>query len=350
MNELPSQPKVQVITISTLSIVKVVVFALALAFLYMIRDIVALFFVSLVLASIINPLAAWFESNRMKRGVAVILLYAGIIGLLAFLLTSLVPAIVAETGDLIRNADTIWARFLDTFGPLRDFVASHGLSQNLSEYLSSSAGGGISGAAGGLVATIRGFFGSVASLVIVFVVTFYLVVSEDALKRLFRAVAPDAYQPYLVDLFSRIEKAIGSWVRGQLILSAIVALAVYVILLILGVKYALILALAAGVAESIPYIGPIMAALPAILIAMTQSPLKALLVAIAYIVLQQTENHILVPKVMQKATGLHPIVSIFSLLIGAKTAGLIGALLAIPVATAISIVAEDLFRMVKTNK
>jgi predicted PurR-regulated permease PerM len=123
-----------------------------------------------------------------------------------------------------------------------------------------------------------------------------------------------------------------------------------VALSILGVKYALVLALVAGVAESIPYLGPVFSAIPAVFIALTQSPLKALLVLIMYWVIQLTENHVLVPKVMQKVTGLHPIVSIFSLLIGAKLAGLIGALLAIPVATAVSIVIGDAFRMIKTNR
>lgn len=349
MSEVSAASKPQVITISTLTIVKVVIFALALAFLYLIRDIIALFFISLVLASVINPLASWFETKSLRRGTAVILLYGLIIALIALILTSLVPAAVAETRDLLKNADAIWASLLNTLGPLRDFVASHGLSDSLKEYLS-SAGSGVSVAAGGIVATIRGFFSGIVSLIIVLVVTFYMVVSEDALKRLFRTVSPEAYQPYLIDLFARIEKSIGSWARGQLILSVIVGSAVYVTLKILGVKYALVLALAAGIAESIPYIGPAISAIPAILIALTQSPVKGLLTGAMYVVIQQTENHILVPKVMQKITGLHPIVSIFALLIGVKVAGLIGALLAIPAAMTVGIIFDDVFRAVKTHR
>ena len=339
----------QVITISTLTIVKVVVFILALGFLYLIRDIIALFLVSLILASIINPLAAWFQSKKMSRGAAVLLLYAGILGLIAAVFTMLVPAVIRETQDLVRNADAIWANFTSTLGPLRDFVASHGLSDDLEQALT-GASGSLSAAAGGLVATIRGLATGVVSLIVVLVVTFYLVVSEDALKRLFRAVAPEPYQPYLVDLFQRIEKSIGGWARGQLILSLTMAVIVYVALKILGMKYALVLALTAGLAESIPYVGPVFAALPAILIGFTVSPVKGLLVAVMYFVAQQTENHILVPKIMSKVTGLHPIVCIFALLIGVKVAGLLGALLAIPVAMMLGIVAGDVFRFVKSNR
>ncbi|HTK59825.1 MAG TPA: AI-2E family transporter [Candidatus Baltobacteraceae bacterium] len=349
MPEIGSDRQPQVITISTLTIVKVAVFLLAAFFLYMIRDIIALFFMSLVLASIINPLASWFQSKGWSRGGAVLLLYLLILLIIGAIVTLLVPAVINETRDLLANADAIWASFLTTLGPLREFVASHGLGDSLGGALSGMAEG-LNVAAGGIVATIRGLVTGIASLIIVLVVAFYLVVSEDALKRLFRAVAPEAYQPYLVDLFQRIEKSIGGWVRGQLILSLIVGVAVYVALQILGVKYALVLALAAGVAEAIPYVGPVFSAIPAILIALTQSPLKGLLVAIMYVVIQQVENHVLVPKIMQKVTGLHPIVSIFAMLIGVKVAGLVGALLAIPVAMMLGIVVADAFHLLKSHR
>lgn len=349
MPEIGSDRQPQVITVSTITIVKVALFLLAGFFLYMIRDIIALFFMSMVLASIINPLAGWFQGRGWSRAGAVLLLYLLILAIIGAVVTLLVPAVVTETRDLLVNADAIWASFLATLGPLREFIASQGLGDSLSDALSAMAGG-LNVAAGGIVATITGLVTGIASLIIVLVVAFYLVVSEDALKRLFRAVAPEAYQPYLVDLFQRIEKSIGGWVRGQLILSVIVGAAVYVALKILGVKYALVLALAAGVAEAIPYIGPVFSAIPAILIALTISPVKGLVVAVMYVVIQQVENHVLVPKIMQKVTGLHPIVSIFAMLIGVKVAGLVGALLAIPVAMMLGVVVADAFRFLKSHR
>ncbi|MFA5854448.1 MAG: AI-2E family transporter [Patescibacteria group bacterium] len=349
MQENGTERQPQVITISTVTIVKVAVFLLACGFVYLIRDIIALFFVSLILASIINPLASWFQSKKMSRGLAVLFLYLAIIAIITAVLTMLVPAVVLESRDLVSNSGSLWARMLSTFGPLQDFAATHGLGDDLQE-AAASASNSFGTAAAGVFATITGLLTGLASLVIVLVVAFYLVVSEDALKRLFRAVAPETYQPYLVDLFQRIEKSIGSWVRGQLILSLVIGVAYYIALKILGVKYALVLALTAGVAESIPYIGPIFSSIPAVLIALTDSPLKALLVAIMCIVIQQAENHILVPKVMQKVTGLHPIASIFAMLIGVKVAGLLGALLAIPVAMMLGIIVADGFRFLKSNR
>lgn len=352
MNDMPPARKKnepEVIAISSGTIIRVAIFFLSLAFLWFIRDIIALLFVSLLLTFIINPLAEWFHGKGMSRGLAVLFLYLLIISILGILFIALIPALIVETRDLIDNADHIWASVVGTLGPLQGYVVSGGLGDAITQYLA-TASEGVSTAAGGLVTTIRGFFGGLASLIIVIVVTFYLVVSENSLRALFKNVAPAPYQPYLIDLFGRIEKGVGSWVRGMLFLSFIVTLAVYITLSILGVKYALVLALMAGVAEFLPYIGPIMAGIPAILIALTQSPLLALLTFIAYIVIQQVENHILVPKVMQKATGLHPVVSIFALLIGVKIAGLVGALLAIPVATVLRVIIEDVFKMVKTHK
>jgi len=205
MPEIGPDRQPQVITVSTLSIVKVAIFLLAAFFLYMIRDIIALFFMSLVLASIINPLANWFQAKGWSRAGAVLLLYLLILAIIGAIVMLLVPAVVTETRDLLVNADAIWGSFIATLGPLREFVASHGLGASLSEALTGMANG-LNVAAGGIVATIKGLVTSLASLIIVLVVAFYLVVSEDALKRLFRAVAPEAYQPYLVDLFQRIEK------------------------------------------------------------------------------------------------------------------------------------------------
>ena len=119
---------------------------------------------------------------------------------------------------------------------------------------------------------------------------------------------------------------------------------VYVALLILGVKYALVLALLAGVTEFVPYLGPIFAAIPAIIITLSQSGLTlAIFVGIVYYLVQLTENNIIVPKLMQKVVGLNPIVSIAALMIGCSLYGIVGAILSIPVATAISVFVKDVF-------
>jgi predicted PurR-regulated permease PerM len=146
-----------------------------------------------------------------------------------------------------------------------------------------------------------------------------------------------------MQLVNRMQGKIGLWIRGQLILSLIIFSLTFLGLSILGVNYALVLALIAGLTEFVPYLGPTIAAIPAIFLAFTQSPMLALFVLALYYIIQMVENHIIVPKLMQKVVGLNPVISIMVLLVGFKLAGILGAILAIPVVTIASVFLKDLF-------
>jgi predicted PurR-regulated permease PerM len=183
----------------------------------------------------------------------------------------------------------------------------------------------------------------VAALFIVLVLTFYMVVEEKKARSYFRNLAPAEYQPYIEHLLQKIQEKIGAWLQGQILLGLIVGCLVFFGLSLLQVKYALLLAIMAGLLEVIPYVGPIVSVIPAAIIAFAQAPVLGIFVLALYIVIQQLENHILVPKIMQKVTGLNPIISIAALLIGMKVGGLAGAILAIPLATLCVVVLEDLF-------
>ena len=140
-----------------------------------------------------------------------------------------------------------------------------------------------------------------------------------------------------------MQTKIGLWLRGQVILSFIIFCLTFLCLYILGVRYALVLALLAGLTEYIPYFGPFLGAIPAVFLAFTQSPVLALFVALIYYLIQLVENNIIVPKLMQKVVGLNPIVSIIVILTGYKIAGVLGAILAVPVSTAVGVFLRDLF-------
>jgi predicted PurR-regulated permease PerM len=141
-----------------------------------------------------------------------------------------------------------------------------------------------------------------------------------------------------------MQNKMGQWLRAQLILGLVVGIAVYIGLKILGVEYALLLALIAGVLEIVPYLGPILAVVPALMIGLAQSPIIGLSVLGLYLLIQQVENNILVPKIMQTVTGLNPVISILALLVGLKAGGIAGAILAIPLAMMAVVILEDLFR------
>ena len=185
-----------------------------------------------------------------------------------------------------------------------------------------------------------GIFGGFISFVSVLVMTFYMLVERDGLQKFVNTVVPVLWRERVLILLWRMQEKMGLWVRGQLILMASVGVLSYTALLILGVPYALVLALLAGLLEIVPVVGPITAAVPAVVIAFAVSPMRALTVLLIYVVIQQLENHVLVPRVMSRSIGLSPLLVIIAILLGAKLGGITGTLLAVPAITALSVMWE----------
>jgi len=194
--------------------------------------------------------------------------------------------------------------------------------------------------AGTIFSKIFNVLSGLVALLIVCVVTFYMVVEEGVIKKAIHSMAPQKYHESIDDLTAKIQKKIGLWLRGQFILCFIIFVLCFIGLTVLGVKYALILALFAGLTEFVPILGPILGSIPAIFVAFNQTPILALFVFLLYFLVQRMENDFLVPTVMQKAVGVNPLVSIIALLIGGKLGGIVGVLLAIPVVTVIGVVLD----------
>ncbi len=337
-----------VINISSKTIFKILGIGLALYVLYLISDIVLLLFVALILAALIDPFADWFQKKKIPRTLAVLVIYILMFGLLALAIALLAPIVAKDLPQLVDNVGEFWVSLQDNHIWQKVVEGVYNVQNTLSGYGVSVSEGGTQGSAGvestisGVFSTISGFFGGVFSLVLILVMAFYMVVQEDSLKKILRSVTPDEYIPWCTRLMKRIRDKLGAWMRGQLVLSLIIGVLVFTALFLLDIKYAAVLALLAALFEFIPYVGPVLAAIPALFLAFSQGGLIKLgIVLIAYIIIQQLENHLIVPKVMQKAVGLNPIIIIVAILTGVKLAGVLGALIAIPVATALSVFLED---------
>lgn len=332
--------------ISIGAILKVVAVVLAVIFLYLIRDLLIIFIVSIILATLIDPLANWFAKHRIPRALAVLLIYIVLIGVLVLTIVLLIPPLVEQSGQVIKIISTYAGGLIERISALKNVPLVKSLvSQNLEALGSIQAG--LPGAVSGVFSTLTGVVGGFVSFLLILVLTFYIVVEGDAFKKFFKSISPEKYQPHLVGLMTRAQHKMGLWFRGALILAIIVGVMVYIGLTVLGVKYALVLAILAGILELIPYFGPFISAVPAVLLAFSQAPAKGILVLVMYVIIQRLENDILVPKVFQKTAGLNPVVSIMSMGIGFIVAGFFGALLAIPVATAISVVVGDFIELRK---
>ncbi len=332
----------QSVSISTSTFVKAVLIVLGIWFLWFVRDIVGILIASLLLASLIDPFADWFAKRRIPRGLAVLIVYVILISLSMVMLLLMIPIVAEQGTQLLSNLNGYYDEASQSFGHLEQWSQQYGFSENITGSIQSFQEWA-SGWSSSIFSTVTGVIGGIAAFVVILVLTFYIVVEDDKVRKSFHHLAPAQYQPYLSHLIKKIQKKMGDWLRAQLILSFLVGLLVYIGLSLLGVKYALLLALLAALFEVVPYVGPVAAVIPALIVGFGVSPVLGFSVLVVYIVVQQLENHILVPKIMQKVTGLSPIFSIVALLVGIKVAGLLGAILSIPLATMAAVMLEDLF-------
>ena len=180
-------------------------------------------------------------------------------------------------------------------------------------------------------------FSGIFAFITILIMAFYFSTEENVIRKFLSNVIPEKHHRSIIEFNSKIEEKLGFWLRGQILLSLIIFSVTFVGLNLLGVQYALVLALLAGTFEIIPYFGPWFSGAVAVLLTLTQSPTKAILVAILYLVVQQLENSVIVPKVMGGSIGLNPLVVIIAILVGFKLGGVLGGLIAVPVAAALSV-------------
>lgn len=338
------------IHVSTETILKTLGILVAVYVVYVVSNILLLVFLSLILSALIDPFATWFEKKKIPRGLAVLLIYTILFGVIGLSIAVLAPVLASDVPQLVDNIGKFWQSVMaqesvqEFLAGLQNIQGALGNAPVVDTTAPAISGPSVEPTISGIYSTVSGVFGGLFSLVIVLVMTMYMVVQDDPLRKILVSVVPDDRVPYWSDIIKRMRDKLGLWMRGQLILSAIIGTLVFVGLTILGVKYAAVLAILAAILEFVPYIGPILAAIPALLFAFSGGGVvKLIAVAVMYVIIQQLENHLLVPKIMQRAVGLNPIVSIVAILIGARLAGVIGALLAIPVATALSVFLKDVF-------
>jgi len=304
---------------------------------------VAIIVGALLLTALIDPFADWFAKRKIPRGLAVLIVYTLLGALTSIILLLMIP-IVAEQGvNLLANLSSYYEDATSSLGQIRQFSSGFGISEYIAFVLQSFEQM-VNSWSTGFFSTVTSFVGGAAALLIILVLTFYMVAEEEGFGTSVQYLVPVEYQPYMKLLLKKLKRKMGAWLRGQLILSLMVGVLVYVGLSILGIKYALLLALLAAVLEIVPYVGPVLSVIPAMIVGFAISPTLGVSIMVLYVIIQQIENHVLVPKVMQKVTGLHPVLSIVALLVGLKIAGVPGAIFSIPLAMMIVVVLEDLFK------
>lgn len=335
-----SAPFNQRISITTETLVRIVVVGIIIWAAYSARSVLLLVFISLLFATVLLPVTTEMERIKLPRSLSVILLYLVAIAAVVGIGFALAPLLADEVVQIAQNFGSYWDRAM-TLLPAESSAYLKNLFQQNVDAIAVEVKRGIAVTIGGLMTTVTGAVGVIGSTVVVLVLTFYLVVEDDGVKKMIALVTPPQHRPLARRMHHNIVLRLGGWARGQLLLSVVIGVLVYLALLGIGVPYAFALAALAFLLEFIPYAGPFISALFGIFFALTVSPFTALIAAGAYYVIQLLENNVIVPKIMQKTAGVNPALSIVSVLVCFELFGVIGILLGVPIAALAVAIAES---------
>ena len=300
-----------------------------------ITEVLLLIFVATILAVALDPVVDFLKRHGFRRGLAVITVVLSILLLIGGVIVLLITPIITQTQMLIEQ----FPRLVDTI--LRS-TYSDAVIKNFNTAITTQ----LADASGGLIKITIDVVTAVASLITVLFFTAYLLLDMPRLKSFVLGfVVKESSKDILTSVFSDIEKRLGGWVRGELVLMSAIGLGVFAGLSLLQISYAVPLAVLSGLLEIVPIIGPLISAVPAIVVGFAISPLTGLGVVGLFIIVHQLENNFLVPKVMQKAVDLNPLVTMIAILIGGKLLGIVGALLAVPVTLVVLIIVRHLLKL-----
>lgn len=316
-------------------IVKVIFAGLLLWVLWLLRDVVLILLLSLILTSAMEPMVDYFKLKKIPRSLSVLAVYVIVLGFLGLIALLITPVIIDQFTGLVSHLPVYSADLRLKFPGLVYLVGNFDLT-SIAKSLISMASGESS-----VFTRTLGVFNGLFSFVTVLVISFYLSVEEQGMKKFITTLVPSHRQDYVYTVVSKVQKKMGRWVVGQCILGFAIFAVTWIGLTILGVENALFLALIAGTLEVVPYIGPILSAIPAFLIALATSPVLAFGVVVLYLLIQKFEGLVLVPKVMQKTVGVSPVAVLLALLAGFKLAGVVGLFLAVPLVGILTVLIEE---------
>ena len=299
------------------------------------REALIILFLAIVVSSALDGPVSWLQRKKIPRILGTLFIFLAALVILAMLLYTIIPLAIFELQNLLENVKKIE---IPIFGVLdiSHFTQIDKYSGSLGNLANVLFSGGVS-----FFNFIAGLFGNLALIIATFILSFYLTVNQFGVERFLRTVLPIIHEEYVVGIYLRARKKIGHWLQGQILLMLVVGIVTSLGLWILGIKYALVLGILAGVLEIVPIVGPIFAGAIAFLVAISQSWTLSFYVVLLFLVIQQLESHLLVPWVMKKTVGISPVVVVISLLAGSQIAGIIGVILAVPVAVVLQEIVED---------
>lgn len=322
------------IDISLRAILKVLGTLLGIGLIYLVRDIVVLFFFVIILVMAMNPIIEQWQ-KKTSRPMAVSALFFAVVAIISLIIGLIVPPLISQSLELANNLPT-YAKEIEEF--VLSFTPAN---SNILQEALNNLSGQISALSRNLITATLGIIGGFVTLLTVIVLSIYLLLEENGVEKFFTSLMPHGRKDDIADAINKIGSKLGAWLRGELLLMFIIGAATTIWVALLGLPFALPLGLWAGLMEVLPFIGSVFGAIPIVIIALLDSPIKGLIALALIVVMQQIEATLIVPKVMQKSVGLSPVIIILALLAGAQLFGIVGAILAIPIAATVSVIIQE---------
>jgi predicted PurR-regulated permease PerM len=301
------------------------------------------FVLAILVAYLLEPFVDALQAKKIPRVFAILLMYALVIFLLVMFGVFVIPTIVQEVNSLVKQVPTLTVEVQDYITRLQEQYSRINLPASVTDTIEknlTSMQNYLLRLLNGVPQVVFSFFSKIVTIVLIPILSFYILKDLADIKRGMVNLVPTAHRARVVGLFSRIDETIGAWIRGQLTVGFIVGFLTVVGLEIVGMDFSLVLGTITGLTNIIPYFGPIIGAAPAIVLALLRSPGLAFKVLLVQVAAQQIESNFITPQILGKQLGLHPLIIIFALLLGAQFSGLLGLLFAVPVAAVIKVVVE----------
>lgn len=318
------------VEISHKTVIFAVVFLLALWFLYFIRDIIFTLFVSFLLMTILDPIVVRLSKLRIPRALSIFITYIVLIGILVGAVVGILPPFAEQTTNFINNFPLLLQNPV-----IGSFINEQIINQFTNQLVT------IPGQALKIGVSV---FSNLISVISVMIFTFYMLLYREKMDDQIGFVFGEKVRVITNRILNEIEKSLGNWAIGQLVLMVVLGFLIYLGLTILGIPYALPLAIFTGLLEIVPTIGIIIAAIPIIMIGLSISPVIGVASAALVFLVHQIEGYVLVPKVVEKSAGVNPLVTLAVLAIGLRVAGVVGALVSVPVFLVLQIAIKEYLR------
>ncbi|UJL44925.1 AI-2E family transporter [Virgibacillus sp. NKC19-16] len=316
------------------------------AFFSFILRLLSPFLVSLLIAYLLYPVIKKLHNYNIPRGLAILSIYILFLGGSAYLIYRVYPAVIHQLQDLNEQLPVLIDMYENLIYQLYEYTSflPEAVHDKI-DALITRVETGLENILDKLVGGVTRIFDAIIFLTVIPVLVFYFLKDYHKLKDYFKKFIPRKYRPQTGELVYAIDKSLGNYIRGQLLVSLFVSLATWIVFQFLNINYALLLAIIMGITNLIPYFGPIIGAVPVVAIALTTSWELVIFVSIAILVIQIIEGNLLSPYIVGKSINIHPIAIIFALLLGGDLFGVIGLIVAVPLLTIGKVVTEHILAM-----